>query len=604
MMNPILLFTVVLMAKVVFFQNLVFGENDVKVLLLRELPFILLLHFLIELLAGKRRLPFYFLTSAVFSLALLSIAVYHDFYGSLLTYQALAQAGQIGELTESIVEIFNPWYLLFFVDLVLLVVYKKFKPQNLKIRKANYAVVSAVCAGAILVSVWQVEQKDIINEMKKAEQMGMFNYQFALAVGGAVHSQEPELEDITQARIQELKGTTPVAKPQDFGLAKHKDVIVVQLESFQNFLIGLKIDGKEVTPNLNKLLKESLYFPNFYQQVGKGNTSDAEFMLNTSIYPLGDYAMSQKFGNRDIPSLAKLLKPYNYESATFHTNELEFWNRNQMYQALGFEKTFDKSFFGEEETISFGASDRILYEKTVPELKKIKQSGKHIYANLIAMSSHHPFKLPEELNVFEIPEELKGTPLGGYIESTAYVDSQVGHLVELLKANGLYKDTLLVFYGDHVALGANALNETEAAYMSDWLGTDYSALESFNVPLLMKVPGKKAQVLPTVGGQIDLLPTIVNLLGVKMDDQIYFGQDLLNYSKNVLPERFYLPTGSFINNEILFRPGLSYHDGTAVTLATQEEAEKVEEYAEQFTRALELLKLSDGYVRSLPVRQP
>ncbi|TCP55429.1 phosphoglycerol transferase MdoB-like AlkP superfamily enzyme [Tumebacillus sp. BK434] len=602
MMNPFMIFTVAFLAKIAVFQNLVFGEINVKILLLRELPFVLLVHFLIELIAGKRRLPVYFLASGIFSFAFLSIAIYHDFYGTLLTYQALGQAGQVGEVAESIKEIFNPWYLLFFTDLAFLFLYKKFQPKNKKIGRLNYAAVSLLSLVAVIVSIWQVDQKEIVNEMKKAEQMGVFNYQFALAVGGVVQEEE-QIGEITQERIFELKGLDPVAKPQYFGVAKNKDVVVVQLESFQNFLIGLEIDGKEVTPNLNKLRKESAYFPNFYQQVGKGNTSDAEFMLNTSIYPVGDYAMSQRFGNKDIPSMAKLLKPYNYESATFHTNDIEFWNRDQLYEALGFDKTFDKQFFGEEEKVAFGASDRILYEKTVPELKKMKASGKHIYANLIAMSSHHPFKLPKELNVFTIPPELEGTPLGGYIESAAYVDAQIGHFISLLKANGLYDDTVLMLYGDHFGMGGSALNETEAAFMADWLQTDYTSLESFNVPLFIKAPGLKAQEVPTTGGQVDMMPTIANLLGVKLDDQIHFGQDLFNYSKNVLPERFYLPSGSFLNNEILFVPGLNYYDGKAVSLATQEETEKVSDYEAQFTRALELLRLSDGYMRSLPERQ-
>lgn len=56
------------------------------------------------------------------------------------------------------------------------------------------------------------------------------------------------------------------------------------MESFQEFLVDLKIDGKEITPNINKLARESQYFPNFYQNVGQGNTSDAEFVVNTSFY--------------------------------------------------------------------------------------------------------------------------------------------------------------------------------------------------------------------------------------------------------------------------------------------------------------------------------
>lgn len=80
------------------------------------------------------------------------------------------------------------------------------------------------------------------------------------------------------------------------------NVIVVQMEAFQNFLIHLKLGDQEVTPVLNRLAEEGYYFPYVYQQIGQGNTSDAEFMSNTSIYPTGTVAMSTGFGDRNCPA--------------------------------------------------------------------------------------------------------------------------------------------------------------------------------------------------------------------------------------------------------------------------------------------------------------
>ena len=71
-----------------------------------------------------------------------------------------------------------------------------------------------------------------------------------------------------------------------FARSKGKNLIYIQVESLENFVIGQKINGKEITPNLNKLVQSSLYFPNTFEQVNEGTSSDADLMVNTSMLPL------------------------------------------------------------------------------------------------------------------------------------------------------------------------------------------------------------------------------------------------------------------------------------------------------------------------------
>src|SRR5690606_30493531 len=148
--------------------------------------------------------------------------------------------------------------------------------------------------------------------------------------------------------INELKNIKPVEQPYLFETAAGKNLIVIQMESLQNFVLDLEIDGVEITPNMNKLLTESYYFNNFYQQVGQGNTSDAEYVVNTSLYIPERGAATQMYANKQLPSLPKLLKQENYTSATFHTNVVEFWNRAELYSSLGFDHYYDAQYFGTE----------------------------------------------------------------------------------------------------------------------------------------------------------------------------------------------------------------------------------------------------------------
>src|SRR5690606_22138682 len=131
--------------------------------------------------------------------------------------------------------------------------------------------------------------------------------------------------------------------------------------SMQNFLVGLKVDGQEITPHFNKLVNEHFYFNKFYQQVGQGNTSDAEYVVNTSLYIPPRGAATQMYADRALPSLPKMLKEeLDFTSATFHTNVVEFWNRGELYDSLGFDHYYDAEYFGEEDTVFFGASDEVL----------------------------------------------------------------------------------------------------------------------------------------------------------------------------------------------------------------------------------------------------
>lgn len=125
-----------------------------------------------------------------------------------------------------------------------------------------------------------------------------------------------------------------------------------------------------------------------------------------------------------------------------------------------------------------------------------------------------------------------------------------------------------------------------------------------NIPLII---ASKGITTPTVkdqlGGQVDILPTVSNLLGVTLDNHIHFGQDLLNESAyNLLPQRYYLPTGSFVNNEELFLSGSGFEDGQHYTLSG-DGAKPLQSTEDEFNRALALLQLSDSYVTQLPDRE-
>ncbi|WP_168123102.1 LTA synthase family protein [Paenibacillus sp. HB172176] len=587
--------------------SVVFEDGSSWTTLLKEIPFVLIVFCLIEWLSSKRKLLYYMLSNLLMTSILFAVIMYYKYYGVIVTYFALAQVNQVTEVKSSVFSLLAPYYLFIYTDVVviaaLLIVRRKKLHQinQLFARKANQRFVLSLLSLSVAFCLFNVlPNRASMNEIVKAEQMGILNYE-AYAFFASKEDDLVPAEEITQEKIQSLKQTQPPAEPALFGSAKGKNLIIIQMESMQNFLVDLKIDGQEITPNFNQLVKENSYFNHFYQQVGQGNTSDAEYVVNTSMYIPAHGAATQMYAGKELPSLPKLLRASGYDTATFHTNSVEFWNREELYKAVGFDRYYDKAFFGDEDSVFFGSSDEILYKKTAEELSKMEAAEEPFYTQIISMSAHHPYSIPQEKHMIALPERFDHTLVGDYITAQNYADYALGQFVADLKARGIWDNSVIVLYGDHLGLPIYSLNSHEKDLMTEIYGREYTNQDMMNIPFVVVNPGdlSPGRLYEQLGGQVDILPTVANLLGVSVGDQIHFGQDLFNQTYNLLPQRYYLPTGSFLSSEELFVSGSGYDDGKHYPLAGKISTGKGAS-AEEYDQALQLLKLSDSYVEHLP----
>lgn len=607
--RSLLFFTLIMLVKSYFAWYFLFEDGPTWTTWLKEIPFVLLVFCLIEWFATKRKFAIYMLVNLLITTLFFSLIVYHNHFGIIATSQVLDQVKQVGAVKKSIFSVLRPQYMLIFLDIIIIswIMFRKRKALDWKkamSRKSNRKTVAILfCISIIICAMNIFPNRASMNETVKAEQMGILNYE-AYSLLADQEEEQIDLSEITQNSINETKGIQATIDPILFGAAKGKNLIIIQMESFQNFLINLKIDGQEITPNMNKLAASSYYFPRFYQQVGQGNTSDAEFIVNTSFYVPPDGPATQMYAPKDLPSLAKLLEAQGYDTATFHTNEVDFWNRGELYTALGFNRYYDKSYFGEEDTVFYGASDEVLYEKTAAELARMDQNNQPFYSHVISMSSHNPFTIPEYKYKMTLPERFEGTLVGEYIRAQNYADYALGLFIDELKHNGVWDNSLIALYGDHRGLPIFSLKEDDQTLLQEILGHEYSERELINIPLIISSTGiTTPSVKEQLGGQVDILPTVSNLLGVSLEDHIHFGQDLLNQSTyNLLPQRYYLPTGSFVNNEELFLSGSGFEDGQHYTLSGDGN-QPLQATEDEFERALKLLHLSDSYVTQLPDRE-
>lgn len=613
--RPFIFFSIIMIFKSYLTWLVIFEDTPIWSPLVSEIPFIWAVFCLIEWFATKRKLLAYLIVNLALTGIFFAAIMYYKYYGVIVTWRALEQVNQVTAVKNSVFSLIDPYFLFIFTDIIvliyLLIVSRKKKDslgsrliRKFNLRNERRGVMMVVFALSIIVCLMNIlPNRASMNEIVKASGMGILNYEaYAL-----VADEEVELVDkaeITQARINDLKGIDVPKRGLYQGWAEGKNLIVIQLESFQQFLLGLEVEGHEITPNLNALAGKGFSFPRFYHMVGQGNTSDAEFVVNTSYYVPPQGAATMRYVDRVLPSLPRLLKGQGYETATFHTNTVEFWNRGELYSSLGWDRYYDDDFFGTEDSIFFGSSDEVLYRKTAAELGRMHDAGKPFYAQVIAMTAHHPYTLPEEKQQIAFSDKYADTFVGDYLVAQHYADMALGQFIDDLKARGVWEDSIVVLYGDHVGLPIYSLNNHEKDLMEELLGHPYSYADMIHVPLIMIGDGVTyPNTFHSLGGQVDILPTIANLMNVPLDGYIHFGQDLLNQKDNLLPQRYYLPSGTLVAGQSLFMPGEGYADGTLYPLAGgSDEAAPVSE--DQYERTLELFRLSDSYVRQLPAKDP
>ncbi|KAA1187694.1 LTA synthase family protein [Paenibacillus sp. B2(2019)] len=615
----ILLWLKLLLLRVLFFDRIAWEWIAADVA-----PVLFIMGILTVITPSRVRTTVYWIFNGFLSLLLFAAAVYFNHFGSVPTYLALSEINQVFQVKASVESTIKSIDYLFFVDFVIFAIYglirrwkqgKTYPRERFSSRKTGFVHVVVILVsiiGGFSLSAYSVHSaRGITNELVQAETAGFLNYEVVAAIKINEDNNLIGTGDIkdTIAKVDALQSSYPYSDkpagttPDYFGSQKGKNVIVLQLEAFQNFPLHQSLDGQELTPVMNKLADEGFYFPHVYQQIGPGNTSDAEFMSNTSIYPIGTLAMSTGFGDRELPSLPRLLRDKGYEAYTFHVNKVGFWNRNELYPALGFNGYYDKDYFTNDHFNAFGASDEQLYITGVEKLTELKKKGTPFYAQMVTASSHHPFKIPDSFKKITVPDNLKDTMLGDYLTAINYTDYAIGTLIEGLKENGLWDDTVLVMYGDHFGLQPQDVppEQVESA-----LGVPYdSRISRFNIPLIVRVPGmEQGKVVERTGGQLDILPTIANLMGVSLQQEGYtaFGHDLLNIDRNVLGMRYYLPSGSFFNDDILYVPGKGFADGEAVSLDTLKPVTDFSKYQSDYEYVLKLMNLSDEYVKLLPQR--
>ncbi|MDK0808852.1 LTA synthase family protein [Clostridium perfringens] len=313
------------------------------------------------------------------------------------------------------------------------------------------------------------------------------------------------------------------------GMFEGKNLIAIQVESLENFVIGQKVYGQEITPNINKLLKNSLYFDNIKEQNNSGISSDCDLMVNTSMLPVRNGSTFFGYPWTEYNTLQDLLNSKGYNTISTHPEVPGNWNWAEAHKSFKADKIWDASQFDQSEVIGLGMSDESYLKQIGDKLKNEKQP---FYTFLVTLTSHGPFEVPEDKQYLNLPQDLNENMLGAYFQSVRYTDEAIGKFINQLKEEGLLENTVIMLYGDHC--GVHKFYEDDikdSPLEGDWWKDNEK-----EIPFMIYNPSIQGETISKEGGQIDFLPTIAYLLGFNRDafDSTAMGRVLVNTNRNAI----------------------------------------------------------------------
>ena len=455
-----------------------------------------------------------------FSLVFVGDILYMRYYGEFLSFYMIPQAKYINEINSSITSLLNYTDLIVFLDIIGLIILCGYLFRNKKgSNRSNIYTVIPLALAVLIIGIFAVNKKmvaskDILthkwDSKYVAREMGVLYYHYN-DLKEYLFDEFSKLA-ISEEEAQEILDDVPnQVKSDNYGIAKDSNLIVIQVEALQDFVINKEINGKEITPNLNKLIDESMYFNKMYGQTAGGNTVDAEFMLNNSLYPapVGAAYFTDTFNTYN--ALPKLLKENGYPNVVaMHGYDKNFWNRNSAYQSFGYDKFYSSEDYNGN-TIGWGIEDNEFLAQSLETLKELQEP---FFSFIVTLSSHHPFDMFKDFNEFDLGE-FADTQLADYIEAIHYTDKAIGNFIDYLKKEGLFDTSTIVIYGDH-----RGLRDDQNDILGEFMNVKVNNVTINNIynkiPLIINTPHNLVQgVYENAIGQINILPMILDLLGIE-----------------------------------------------------------------------------------------
>jgi len=506
------------------------------------LAFILLIYSFSYLANRNKQIIFNIVINIGISLLLIADLWYFRANGDFLGIKNILFKDTFNPLGRSLYN-FNSIDIIFIIDIAIIILWVLVKKiRNIETRDTSkfwfslrYSIimilVSFIALDGLWISDWdaKIVKKgwDVVMTSKAPGPIGYHLIEAAQSINKKVNgvsiSDSEDIEDWLEYNKEELE-------PNEYkGVLQGKNVVFLQIESLENFVINKSTNGKEIMPFLNKIAGEGLYFNNFYEQNNAGNSIDCDVLVNTSVFPLGKKITALNYGENTYPNaLPNLLKDKGYTTISSHAESPGEFNWTELHKnGFGVEKLWDIRDYKYEETVGYGLSDKSLLSQIANKVENEKQP---FFIQVATLSSHGPFNIDEKYRELDLPDEIDSSKLGGYFESLRYTDNQIKMFFNKLEELKLLDNTVVVIYGDHSGVHKYYKDEIDKLnYEGNWW-QEYN----HGIPLIIYSKGISPKLVENHGGQVDILPTMSYLLGV--DEKLYkntsMGRVLVNTNRN------------------------------------------------------------------------
>ena len=328
------------------------------------------------------------------------------------------------------------------------------------------------------------------------------------------------------------------------GIFEGKNVIYILMESIDSWIID-----EDTMPTLKYMQDTGINFTNRYSPFfNGGQTINSEFAMNTGLYAITDYDTIYDIDTVDYNySLANMLKKKGYSVNSFHANTGKFYNRSNFHKLLGYDNHYSAKDMQDEGTldkrINYYADSNLISDKTLSKL--ITGNGKDKFLSFITTYSAHL----EYKNFNQIYKLKNGSIENKYDTEEEYIyrtlandtDQFLKILLDTLEKKGLLDDTVIVLASDHYVYGYS-----DSDYVAEQKNVVNSRKTLQKTPLIIWSKGITHKNVDTILDTTDILPTLLNMLGIKYNPNNYMGDDVFSsyHDKFV-----WFSDGSFITSD-------------------------------------------------------
>lgn len=606
--------------------------------IISDLAFILIVGCFGYLLKPKKQFNILYPITIILTAACIVNAIYYENYVSFASFSLLSTASFLGDMDGSIVtslihvkDVILIFPIIIFPIIHIILKKKDYYEKVEKIERSKKRFMNTILLGIFMVLFTIVMMKSAdYSRLKKqwnreylVQRFGIYVYQ----INDAIKSCESKFTslfgyDSANKKVREFYEQKDNTKKVNSytNIFEGKNIIVLHAESIMTQDMTLSFNNEELTPNLNKLSSEGMFFSNYYPQVSVGTSSDTEFTFNTSLLPSSTGTVFVNYWQRKYEAIPNILASNGYYTASMHANNASFWNRNVMHETLGYKKFYAKDSYdysADKEIIGMGLSDKEFFKQSVEKIKKISEENEKYYVTLISLSNHTPWDDEDKYGTYmvdykytEKDEEgnlvqksmpyMEGTELGRYFKSVHYADEAIGEFINKLDENGLLDNTVVVIYGDHDA----KISKKEYKYFYNYDLTTGEQIESdderyvdvdyYNYELNRKVPfiiwtkessgTKLNKKIDKVMGMYDAMPTLANMFN--FDYKYALGHDIFSVEDNIVV----FPNSNWVTDKMYYNAQKDEYLLLKDSVVTDEEINKNKEYANT------LLDVSDGVI--------